>query len=541
VAGAQAADLAVKAQPVEYVKVCSLYGAGFWYIPGTDTCLKIGGFFRVELNYGADGTSLLQGTGGGTGGSNSSGAGTRATGMLGVRERSMMSFDGRTQTEYGTLRSYMDVGQIAQTTLGGLGGTANFNPAGNSNSFGATSLYSDRAFIQFAGMTAGRMRSFFDMVFLAAYQNGGSRYTGDSSANGITGIAYTWQFGGGLSASLSLEDSGFLSGGHGRSTVNLAGGGTPVAESDATTAFGIGQIQPNVKGNQFLDPVANIRLDQAWGFVGASFALHDVSGGYYGQQPGTTVGAQYASPLAAGSPCFSTAATPNSGSLTGQNCGHPGDKFGWAGSLGATWVNAFGLQGDTLAAQGVYAVGAAGYATGSWGANAIFGAGNKATLGYIVDGVFDYGSSVELTHIWSVNAAYEHLWSPTWKTSVTGGAMGVDFAGGKNLICANPSNPVGFSAAGPAAVFSGNVSNCNPNSSSFGLGTRTMWTPHPDIDFSLGFNWEHMNSAFAGTASMNQFGSVFQNGAQGRPAGTYTLGSQDVYSVLFAVRRGFLF
>ena len=37
VTGAQAADLPVKAKPVEYVKVCSLYGAGFWYVPGTDT------------------------------------------------------------------------------------------------------------------------------------------------------------------------------------------------------------------------------------------------------------------------------------------------------------------------------------------------------------------------------------------------------------------------------------------------------------------------------------------------------------------------
>ena len=27
-----------QAAPVEYVKVCSLYGAGFFYIPGTDTC-----------------------------------------------------------------------------------------------------------------------------------------------------------------------------------------------------------------------------------------------------------------------------------------------------------------------------------------------------------------------------------------------------------------------------------------------------------------------------------------------------------------------
>ncbi len=48
VAGAQAADMPVKAKPVEYVKICSLYGAGFYYIPGTDTCLKVGGYLRVQ-------------------------------------------------------------------------------------------------------------------------------------------------------------------------------------------------------------------------------------------------------------------------------------------------------------------------------------------------------------------------------------------------------------------------------------------------------------------------------------------------------------
>ncbi len=48
VAGAQAADLPVKAKAVEYVKICSLYGVGYYYIPGTDTCIKIGGYVRYE-------------------------------------------------------------------------------------------------------------------------------------------------------------------------------------------------------------------------------------------------------------------------------------------------------------------------------------------------------------------------------------------------------------------------------------------------------------------------------------------------------------
>src|SRR5215471_9478868 len=59
-AGAQAADLPVKAKPVEYVKICSLYGAGFFYLPGTETCLKIGGYASYEAVFGHSGASHVQ-------------------------------------------------------------------------------------------------------------------------------------------------------------------------------------------------------------------------------------------------------------------------------------------------------------------------------------------------------------------------------------------------------------------------------------------------------------------------------------------------
>ena len=49
VAGAQAADLpSRKAAPANYVKICDAYGAGFYTIPGTDTCLRVGGYVRAE-------------------------------------------------------------------------------------------------------------------------------------------------------------------------------------------------------------------------------------------------------------------------------------------------------------------------------------------------------------------------------------------------------------------------------------------------------------------------------------------------------------
>ncbi len=49
--GAYAADAIVMAdpEPVEYVRVCDVYGPGFFYIPGTETCLKIGGYVRFDI------------------------------------------------------------------------------------------------------------------------------------------------------------------------------------------------------------------------------------------------------------------------------------------------------------------------------------------------------------------------------------------------------------------------------------------------------------------------------------------------------------
>src|SRR5262245_39388420 len=103
VTGAQAADMPVKARPVEYVRICSLYGEGFFYIPGTDTCLKLGGYLRVQTEYNA-------GNGGVAVGTNAIEDGqarfTRdLTNDVNYRVRALISWDVRQQTEYGALRT----------------------------------------------------------------------------------------------------------------------------------------------------------------------------------------------------------------------------------------------------------------------------------------------------------------------------------------------------------------------------------------------------------------------------------------------------
>src|SRR5258708_8875186 len=92
--GAQAADLPVKAKAVEYVKVCSLYGAGFYYMPGTDTCIKLGGYLRFDLVLGSNGDYLWANGAPG-------GAHNRLSNYYTSRARSDLTIDTRTATEYG--------------------------------------------------------------------------------------------------------------------------------------------------------------------------------------------------------------------------------------------------------------------------------------------------------------------------------------------------------------------------------------------------------------------------------------------------------
>src|SRR6266436_896397 len=111
--GAQAADLPVKAKAVEYVRICSLYGAGFFYIPGTDTCIKLGGYLRADTILGSNND---YGFAGGV-----TGARNRLSNYYTTRARMDMTVDTRTATEYGVVRTFADL--VFTWTGGGFTGS----------------------------------------------------------------------------------------------------------------------------------------------------------------------------------------------------------------------------------------------------------------------------------------------------------------------------------------------------------------------------------------------------------------------------------
>jgi len=492
VAGAQAADLPVKAKPVEYVRVCSLYGAGFWYVPGTDTCLKIGSYIReqVEWNAGNGGAIIGFGTGADVG----AGRFDRTdTSQLSIRTRTGITVDLRTQTEYGTLRSYLEGGFQTST----------FNGAAPNNDV----VYFDRGFIQFAGLTAGRIRSYFDINSLAPYGYAFQKINGDSGALGLWGIAYTAQFGNGVSATLSFEDGGSTS--QGANAGQSSARGHLVSNLSIPAEWGLGATGVDNEGWKFPDVVGALRIDQAWGYAQVSAALHDASAGYYTATVGDACGAN----------AFC------------QNLGHPGDAWGFAVTGGFTLNDVLGMKGDTFGMQAVYTEGAAGYATRGTGAYEVYGSGNSAGFGWMTDGVFNTGSSVELTTVWGINGAYQHFWNPKWRSSIYGGYVEVDYDSNAQTMICGPGGAGGFVAT-PAGIAMTGVSNCNPNYSFWEVASRTQWNPHPDLDIGVDVMWSHLNTAFAGTATLAA------NGA--RPGGVYNIQDQDVLSVFFRIQRNFL-
>ncbi len=466
VTAGQAADLPVKAKPVEYVKICSLYGAGFYYMPGTDLCIKVGGWVRAEAVYGNINGSLTWGPFNGN-------AQTRSTSNEAFRARGYITADVRNQTEYGTVRGYIAVGLNTNDT--GLQVASLVDSA-------------NRAFVQWAGMTAGLSQSFYDFYSPAAMAyRGGYLPASDTGDGGWWVWAYTAQFGGGFSGTISTEarrttqiiDANGLPAAGGAAA---AGSGTIVPGGYVSAVAGGGALFPAngaYGGMQMGDVVANLRVDQAWGGAQIMGALHEVNATYY-----------------------SAANALGSAAGVAAN-GHPSDKWGWAAGFGIKINTPFISQGDWFQAQVNVTQGALRYLFNTPNTNWGKVDTGKEAFGVLSDCV--YGGTVpagnntgcQLTSAWGFNAGYEHYWTPAWHTSLYGAYYQVSYGKGTGSANSMLCSAAGFgnAAFGTAAT----TAACNMNWSDWGIGSRTQWDVTKTFYLGVEVLYSNLQSAKTGT------------------------------------------
>ncbi|ABQ35182.1 MULTISPECIES: porin [Bradyrhizobium] len=478
-AAAQAADLPLKAKAVEYVKVCSLYGTGFYYIPGTDTCIKLGGYLRAE-------TALWTNSNYGGAYSGQAGADNRLSNRYQMRSRENLNIDTRTATEYGVVRTYFEtVMNWTSGSYAGAGAGAT-SYTGDAISGGSIGVY--YAFIQFAGFTMGKAVSTFDAPWTNYPGNNFDGLVGGSgSNNGVNQFTYTADFGQGISAAVSLEDQTqfFTTNIWNTSGITAAG---VLGGSYGASAFG-GTVAPDIIGM--------VRIDQAWGLFQASFAAHDNHAAYYG---------------------------------AAETSGHPSDKWGWAAQLSLSVKNIPTGAGDVLNLQAVYTDGASRYNFQSlastsysmYGSTGVTGAYQSIGFAGVGDAVFGTGTGLSTVQTWGMRGAFTHNWNPNWNSALYGAYAQVRYGQtGASLICA------GIAATGMLTA----GSTCNPDFNLGQIGLITRWTPVKNLTFSADVTYSHLDQKYSGTAIAPAVAST------AKPAAIYQLKDQDTVSMLLRAQR----
>ena len=326
VVGAQAADLPVKAAPVQYVKICTLYGDGFYYIPGSDTCIRFSGYIRADYGHNVTGARTAHYSG-------AAGAQDRTVSSYSTRHRGSFSVDTRTQTAYGTLRTF-------QT-----------HHMQNENTVESTNIA--RAFIQWGGFTFGRTVSFTDHEgslgdsgFRSLHQ---TQNQSDTGANGTNQIAYTWQLGNGITLNVGADERRV------KSIANLS------IERDGRVPAPIGPSRfRRVDGSKHPNPWVSLRINQAWGRASVAVIANENEATYYR------------------APCAGALPAPAQQANTVRRCGHPDSKWGFAVISGTEIKLDMLSPGSRIGGYFNYGVGASAYAGGSNLASpGLFGSGNQ--------------------------------------------------------------------------------------------------------------------------------------------------------------------
>jgi hypothetical protein len=179
VTGARAADAVVIPEPevVEYVRVCDAAGTGFFYIPGTETCLRVHGYVRYEMGFG-DLNSVSSATGDET---------------WNKRARFTLRTSTWAETDWGPLTTFTETRLQWDT---------NDTVAGYTNDYEFEQAH---AWIDLNGLRVGVSDSYF-----TTFTGYGGAVINDTTGGGYgpfrtNFLAYTWT-GGAVTATLALEE-----------------------------------------------------------------------------------------------------------------------------------------------------------------------------------------------------------------------------------------------------------------------------------------------------------------------------------------------
>ncbi|MFZ4532765.1 MAG: porin, partial [Alsobacter sp.] len=464
-AGAQAADLpSRKAAPVEYVRVCSTHGTGFFYIPGTETCIRIGGRARYEFQY--------------------SQPYSRGDSTTGSRALGRIFLDARTATEFGLLRTFIryDVSRRIGTVYSGTSAriaTAFVGTGVDFNGLAQTQVVLERAFVQLGGLLAGRSSSYFgfyqgDLEFVGTT-------AGLSSSNDLTNLlAYTASFGGGFSATLSIESAMETRNGIVNTTSAI---GLPA---------GVGAPAFAYAGSGVPDVVGVLRYDDAWGTAQLSGVVTQVR---------------------------AVGLTPVTGVVGSAAGWAPSTEYGYALNGGLKFNLPMLAKGDQLWLQATYTKGATVYVTGNnfgLGKTTNYGYGNASGVG-IADALVTGNApgSLSLTTAWGLTAAGLHYWTPTIRQALFASYIKIDY-----------STAAFFAANGYTTAFNGNTQ--YRDWSYWTIGSNVIWSPVKDLDIGLEVNYQQNNVTGGG---------VF-NRTVGAPANwAQTQGS--LWTTRFRIQRDF--
>jgi hypothetical protein len=386
VSGASAADLgAKKPSPVEFVKACynPLWGtSGGFTIPGTQTCLRVGGQARFDYQYNQ------------TFGRNDNVSGFRGGGNI--------FLDAITPSEFGNVRAFIQYAQLYRTGNQRSGSGARFGQAidtisgnavgvGGFGSSGQTNFDGSSGFIQFAGFTFGRTSSFFNTLGRAP------EIIGNQVGNFIGNVnmaAYTAQLGNGFLATIAIEDPTTRR--NGIATLNAR---NPLL--DPLNANGnIASLTGNNAGLRFPNLVAAIRLDQAWGSAEVSGILQE------NRARNFTQGFPFNSQLADSKVGFAISG--------GLKINVPQLAAGDALYLGAVYAD--GITSSTFG--NIFA--------GSLNATNVGGASIFAPDAVILPGNQGGTGNVRNVRSYGFNVGFQHFWTPTFATTISGGYGEID-------------------------------------------------------------------------------------------------------------------